>query len=86
VRGVFDVVKERGSKYSGKSIGIDSFREIVEREQPGLVLCGHMHEYQGKERLGKSVIVNPGAAFEGKCAFVDFDAEKGRVKSVEFVE
>ncbi len=95
MRGVFDVVKEKGSKYSGKSIGIDSFREVVEREQPGLVLCGHMHEYQGKKRLGRTLVVNPGAACEGKCAFVDFsprddsgdpDEGKGRVKSVRFVK
>lgn len=86
MRGIFDVVKEKGNKYQGKSIGIDSFREVVEREQPGLVLCGHMHEYQGKKKLGKSVVVNPGAACEGKCAFVDFDEVLGKVKRVKFVK
>ncbi len=85
-KGVFDIVNEEGNKYNGKSVGVDAFREAVLKEKPALVLCGHMHEYQGKEMLGESLVLNPGAAVEGKFAVVEFDVVKGRVKNVEFVK
>lgn len=85
VKGVFDVIEEKGNVYRGKSVGMDFFREAVEKEKPGLVLCGHMHEYQGSKKLKGSLIVNPGAALDGKAAVVDFDEGTGKVKSVEFL-
>ncbi|MCK5342684.1 MAG: hypothetical protein KAR20_04730, partial [Candidatus Heimdallarchaeota archaeon] len=60
------------------------FRDIALEENPALVLCGHMHEYQGKKRLGESLIVNPGAACDGKCAIIDFD--EGKVRGVRFMK
>jgi len=52
------------------------------------VLCvsGHMHENQGRCRIGETVVVNSGAALDGKCVVVDFDEKRGKVKKVEFVK
>ncbi len=59
-------------------------REIIRRFKPELVLCGHMHENQGRDRIGKSIIVNTGSVLENQYAIVDFDEDKGKVKKVVF--
>jgi Icc-related predicted phosphoesterase len=85
-RGAFDVIKEKDNPYSGGSAGIDGFTRAIKKHKPGLVLCGHMHEYQGAKKIGSSVVINPGAAHDGKCAIIDFDEKRGKVKSVKFVK
>ena len=70
----------------GKHFGSKLLRRIIDRHQPVLALGGHIHENQGKCKIGKTLIVNPGAAVDGRCAVVDFDEGKGKVKSVKFVK
>ncbi|MEI6731183.1 MAG: metallophosphoesterase [archaeon] len=82
-KGVFDIIHDKSNPYNGKSAGIDMFRQAVLKYKPRLVLCGHMHEYQGAKRLGKSLVVNPGDAEKGKYAIVDFTYEKIDVRFVE---
>jgi Icc-related predicted phosphoesterase len=77
-KGVFDVIKDRGNPYHGKSAGIRMFRDAIIKKKPRLVLCGHMHEYQGKRRIGGSLIVNPGDAARGKYAVIDWPSLKVR--------
>ena len=55
---------------------------VILKLKPKLVICGHMHENQGKCRLGSSLIVNPGAAYEGKAAIIELD---DRIKNVRFL-
>lgn len=52
----------------GGHVGSRAVREIVEKEQPNLLLCGHVHEAQGIERLGSTLVVNCGAAKAGHFA------------------
>jgi len=70
----------------GKHYGSKLIRRVIDKHQPVLALGGHMHENQGKCKIGKTLVVNPGAAIDGKCAVIDFDVDKGRIKSVKFVE
>ena len=45
----------------GRSLGSVAVREAVERLQPALVLCGHIHACWGKEaQIGASRVVNLG--------------------------
>jgi len=59
---------------SGARVGSAAIRAFVEREQPDLVLCGHIHESRGEDAIGRSRIVNPGPAFDGHYALVEVGA------------
>ena len=59
---------------SGASVGSQAIRAFVEREQPDLVLCGHIHESRGEDTIGRSRIVNPGPVASGHYALVEVGA------------
>lgn len=56
---------------SGTPVGSEAIRTFVEREQPDLVLCGHIHESRGEDTIGRSRIVNPGPVASGHYALVE---------------
>jgi Icc-related predicted phosphoesterase len=59
----------------GRHVGSVVVRRIVEREQPDLVLCGHIHEARGVDDIGRTRIVNPGPVAAGHYAVVTVDGE-----------
>jgi Icc-related predicted phosphoesterase len=61
--------------FMGTHVGSKSVREFVEREQPDVVICGHIHEARGQATIGKTKIVNCGAAGKGYYAVVDIGKE-----------
>jgi Icc-related predicted phosphoesterase len=56
---------------SGEHAGSAVVRAFVEREQPDLVLCGHIHESRGRDEIGRARIVNPGPVTAGYYALVE---------------
>lgn len=56
---------------SGEHVGSTAVRAFVERAQPDLVLCGHIHESRGSDTIGRTRIVNPGPIFLGHYALVE---------------
>ena len=56
---------------SGVHVGSHVIRGVVEREQPDVVLCGHIHEARATDLVGASRIVNPGPVSAGHYAIVD---------------
>jgi Icc-related predicted phosphoesterase len=57
--------------HSGLHVGSTAVRAFVEREQPDLVLCGHIHESRGEDRVGRTRVVNPGSVSVGHYAVVE---------------
>jgi len=57
----------------GHHVGSLSVRKYIEENQPSIVFCGHIHEARGKEKIGKTLVVNPGPARHGDyvVAFLD---------------
>jgi Icc-related predicted phosphoesterase len=55
----------------GDQVGSPALRELIENEDVRIVFSGHIHEAAGKDRLGDTVMVNPGPVTEGKYAVVD---------------
>ena len=58
---------------SGEHVGSHVVRAFVEREQPDLVLCGHIHESRGTDEVGGTKVVNPGPVASGHYAVVEVD-------------
>ena len=49
----------------GSHVGSVSIRRFVDEKEPSIVFCGHIHESKSTGRIGRSIIVNPGAAKDG---------------------
>ena len=58
---------------NGTHVGSPAVREFIERHQPDLCLCGHIHESRGEDRLGKTRILNPGMIKDGGWIGVNID-------------
>ncbi len=59
----------------GDQVGSDELRRIIENEDIRIVLSGHIHEAAGEDRLGDTVMVNPGAVQDGRYAILDVGEE-----------
>ena len=70
-----------------RPVGSTAVREAIERHQPLLSLHGHIHDSKGAVKLGKTLAINPGSAYEEgmlMAAIINLDAKKG-VKSYQLV-
>jgi Icc-related predicted phosphoesterase len=65
-------------------VGSKAIQKFVDRVD--LIVCGHIHEAKGLEKVGKTVVLNPGEASKGSCALVHLDEPEGKPIEVEFVE
>lgn len=63
--------------------GSMALRAFIERTQPDLVLCGHIHEARGVDHLGRTTIVNCGPAAAGYYALADIGGDTSREVRVE---
>ena len=55
--------------------GSKALRTFVDQRGPALVVCGHIHEGRGIERIGRTTVVNCGHAAKGNYAMVEVDHE-----------
>lgn len=61
--------------FLGKHVGSTAVREFVCRNQPDVLICGHIHEARGTDTLGNTKMVNCGAAGRGYYAVIDIGDE-----------
>jgi Icc-related predicted phosphoesterase len=52
-------------------VGSTAVREFLDRAQPALAFCGHVHEAHGVEQLGETIVVNCGAGTSGHYALAE---------------
>lgn len=57
--------------FTGKHVGSVAVREFVEARQPEVVVCGHIHEARGMDRIGTTQVVNCGPAGRGYYAVIE---------------
>lgn len=55
----------------GRHVGSRRLKELIETISPTAVQCGHIHEAAGVERIGETVVFNPGPAMKGNYALVE---------------
>jgi len=59
-------------------VGSTAIRKLIEEYQPLLGLHGHIHESYASDKIGKSVVLNPGSEYtEGilRGFFIEFDSD-----------
>jgi uncharacterized protein len=67
-----------------RPVGSKAVREAIMEHQPLLSLHGHIHEGKGTQRLGKTLAVNPGSAYEEgvlQGTLLELDETKGSIKN-----
>jgi len=64
--------------WTGHHVGSPFVRNLVEDYQPELLICGHIHEAKGVEKIGDTLVVNTGAIADGYAAWIETP------KNVEF--
>jgi Icc-related predicted phosphoesterase len=78
--------KIKKGEQKGKHYGGWLIKKLILAFRPRLVICGHMHENPGKEIVGKSLVVNPGAAMDGRAAIIDYPEDKKKKIKVRFIK
>ncbi len=68
----------------GKHYGSKLFKRILNKYQPILALSGHIEESRGKDKIGKTTLVNAGSTHHGDYVLIDIDEDRGKIKSIKF--
>ena len=70
-----------------RSSDLTAVRDAIDKYQPMLSLHGHIHEGKGITRLGKTLAINPGSAYEEGmllASIIELDQKKG-IKNYQLV-
>ena len=69
----------------GVHVGSPLLRKFIEDYKPLAVITGHIHESVGTDKIGNTVVVNPGALLEGNYAWLTVGKSGGKweVKQVD---
>jgi len=60
---------------SDQHVGSTSVRKFIEQCQPQIVVCGHIHEARGIDKIGNTTVVNCGPAMNGYYAVLTIGKE-----------
>jgi hypothetical protein len=58
---------------NGTPVGSPAVRTFIEARRPDIAVVGHIHEGRGIERVGETVVVNPGALRDGGYVVIEHD-------------
>lgn len=61
---------------SGSNVGSLPVRKFIEKHSPLICMCGHIHEAQGKDKIGDTLIINPGPAKDGYYGVIEIKGKK----------
>ena len=65
---------------SGAHVGSHAVRAFIENVQPDVCITGHIHESRAMDRIGKTVVVNPGAFASGGYVVIEKHGKEIRVR------
>jgi Icc-related predicted phosphoesterase len=58
---------------NGTPVGSPAVRAFIEAHAPDVAVVGHIHEGRGIDRIGRTLVLNPGALRDGGYVLVDDD-------------
>ena len=61
---------------NGTPVGSPAVRAFIETHAPDVAVVGHIHEGRGVDRVGRTVVLNPGALRDGGYVVVDDDGRR----------
>ncbi len=64
---------------NGMHVGSASVRAFIEKVQPEVVVCGHIHEAAGEDFIGNSKMINPGMLSGG--GYVRISLADGKIEA-----
>lgn len=64
--------------HSGAPAGSHAVRAFIEKHQPALCLCGHIHESRGEDHIGATHVINPGTLGDGGYSIIRQTETTGR--------
>lgn len=65
---------------SGAHVGSRAVREFIEKAKPALCITGHIHEARSVDRIGPTVVINPGELAAGGYVRMDYDGRALRAE------
>ena len=78
----FDKVINKESFHNNEHVGDYVIKDVIKKYKPFIHVSGHMHEYQGKIYIGKTLLISHGPAQYGKFALLEL--EKDKIKRLKF--
>ncbi|BCU67760.1 metallophosphoesterase [Sulfolobales archaeon HS-7] len=76
----------RGGEIETDHVGSKSVRKVIEEFKPLLGIHGHIHESRGFDRIGETLIFNPGSEYNaGILHALLVILENGKVKTHQFI-
>lgn len=75
-----DKVNNPKSPMNGKHVGVKIYNTIDKKYKPLLHICGHIHEAQGKTRIGNTIVINTGYGGAGHFALIEIN--KGKISNI----
>jgi Icc-related predicted phosphoesterase len=70
---------------TGVHVGSEVVRGFIEKKQPAVAICSHIHEGRGVDEIGKTKIINSGRFPEGYCGLVTIDNENTYAKIINVI-
>ena len=62
---------------NGAHVGSVAVREFIEDAQPAVCFCGHIHEARAVDRIGRTVVINPGPLSAGGYGLLSLNPDAG---------
>ena len=64
--------------------GFKGYKTFIEQSSASLFICGHMHEYQGKQEYEDTTIISTGPAYNGEAAIVT--TKNKEIDHIQFIK
>jgi len=65
---------------NGIHVGSDAVRKFIERSQPNVAVCSHIHESKGVDSIKNTKIINCGRFPEGYVGIIDVEKDSVEAK------